>query len=286
MGKPTTRKRAQIGSKLNLDGHPTPRKAAFDKDTAVFIAMSQELKEEANKLYQRRDHEGAMLKYEKALNLLPPNHIDAAALRTNMALCYMQMGLAEYPRAVSECNLALQVAPKFSKALLTRARCYEALNQLAEAYRDVSSVLAMEPNNTVALEIDERAAERATSLSCQIYFLWGTILYERSVVEYKLSLPTWEECLEVAIEKFELAGASSTDIAVMIKNHYSNETALEGFKVDEIVHAWSEMYNADSSGVWFCIRITLVFGFASRPDCLGSSYFFISRFAFAREAKE
>ncbi|GER35313.1 tetratricopeptide repeat-containing protein [Striga asiatica] len=642
MGKPTTRKRTQIGSKLNPDGHPNPRKAAFDKDTAVFIAMSQELKEEANKLFQRRDHEGAMLKYEKALKLLPPNHIDAAALRTNMALCYMQMGLAEYPRAVSECNLALQVAPKFSKALLTRARCYEALNQLAEAHRDVSSVLAMEPNNTIALEIDERvkqaveengvqivdkeieppvepakiplprkvvkekgkkrknaakfekrsvgeknaeekkpedkvvvaekisveekipvlksvklvhgedirwaqlpincsvrlvrdivvdrfpglkgvlvkykdqegdlvtittndelraaegladdnrgslrlyiaevspdkeplyegtgleeipnttvvvekgtcvegwiiqfakmfknhvgfesdsyldlheigmklyseameeavtredaqelfdlaadrfqemtalalfnwgnvhlskarkrasdestesaktaydwaqqeytlagssyeealkvkpdfyegllalglqqfeqaklswtymvgsklgveigpsakvlelynkaedsmekgmqmweemeeqrlnglskhekekeelrkfgldglfrglpthqAVQRAQSLSCQIYFLWGTILYERSVVEYKLSLPTWEECLEVAIEKFELAGASSTDIAVMIKNHCSNETALEGFKVDEIVHAWSEMYNAD-----------------------------------------
>ena len=65
-------------------------------------------------------------------------------------------------------------------------------------------------------------------MSSQIYLLWGTLLYERSVVEYKLGLPTWEECLEVAVEKFELAGASPTDIAVMIKNHCSNETALEG----------------------------------------------------------
>jgi hypothetical protein len=47
-------------------------------------------------------------------------------------------------------------------------------------------------------------------------------------VEYKLELPTWEECLEVSVEKFELAGASPTDIAVMIKNHCSNSTALEG----------------------------------------------------------
>jgi hypothetical protein len=74
----------------------------------------------------------------------------------------------------------------------------------------------------------EEAAEQASNMSSQIYLLWGTMLYERSVVEYKLELPTWEECLEVSVEKFELAGASPTDIAVMIKNHCSNSTALEG----------------------------------------------------------
>ncbi|OMO61695.1 Phox/Bem1p [Corchorus olitorius] len=49
---------------------------AYDEDTAVFIAMSQELKEEGNRLFQKRDHEGALLKYDKALKLLPKNHID------------------------------------------------------------------------------------------------------------------------------------------------------------------------------------------------------------------
>jgi len=33
-------------------------------------------------------------------------------------------------------------------------------------------------------------------------------------------------CVRVAVEKFELAGASTTDIGVMIKNHCSNETAM------------------------------------------------------------
>lgn len=91
----------------------------------------------------------------------------------------------------------------------------------------------------------EEASEQAANMSSQIYLLWGTLLYERSVVEYRLGLPTWEECLEVSVEKFELAGASPTDIAVMIKNHCSNETALEGlgFKIDEIVQAWNEMYD-------------------------------------------
>lgn len=74
----------------------------------------------------------------------------------------------------------------------------------------------------------DEAAEQAANMKSQIYILWGTLLYERSIVEYKLVLPTWEECLEVSIEKFELAGASPTDVAVMIKNHCSNDSAVEG----------------------------------------------------------
>lgn len=129
---------------------------SYDNDTMVFISMSQELKDEGNKMFQKRDLEGAMVKYEKALKLLPSNHIDVSYLRSNMAACYMQMGLSEYPRAIHECNLALEVTPKYSKALLKRARCYEALNRLDLALRDVSTVLKMEPNNIMALEISDK----------------------------------------------------------------------------------------------------------------------------------
>ncbi|THG16911.1 hypothetical protein TEA_015716 [Camellia sinensis var. sinensis] len=158
MGKPTGKKNKAIGSKPN-DANPKQSKVsdrtskAFDEDTSVFINMSRELKEEGNKLFQKRDHEGAMLKYEKALKLLPKNHIDVAHLRSNMAACYMQIGIGEYPRAINECNLALQVAPKYSKALLKRAKCYETLNRLDLALRDVNLVLSIEPNNLTALEI-------------------------------------------------------------------------------------------------------------------------------------
>ncbi|TKY54774.1 Tetratricopeptide repeat protein 1 [Spatholobus suberectus] len=129
---------------------------AYDNDTMVFISMSQELKNEGNKLFQKRDVEGAILKYEKALKLLPKNHIDVSYLRSNMAACYMQMGLGEFPRAIHECDLALEVTPKYSKALLKRARCYEALNRLDLALRDVSTVVKMEPTNVMALEISEK----------------------------------------------------------------------------------------------------------------------------------
>ncbi|KAK6782189.1 hypothetical protein RDI58_019985 [Solanum bulbocastanum] len=149
MGKPTGKKKTQLIS-ANVK-HVTSK--AFDEDTAVFITMSQELKEEGNKLFQKHDHEGSMLKYEKALNLLPPNHIDVAYLHTNMAACYMQIGLGDYPRAITECNLALQVAPKYTKALLKRAKCYQSLNRLELALRDVNLVLSIEPNNLTALDV-------------------------------------------------------------------------------------------------------------------------------------
>lgn len=161
MGKQTGKKNKQLATKSGESsgkegkvGENSPK--AYDKDTAVFISMSRELKDEGNKLFQKRDYEGAMLKYEKAIKLLPRNHIDVSYLRSNMAESYMQMGLGEYPRAIHECNLALEVTPKYSKALLKRARCYEALNRLDFAVRDVNTVLKMEPNNVMATEIAER----------------------------------------------------------------------------------------------------------------------------------
>ncbi|KAJ4709111.1 Octicosapeptide/Phox/Bem1p domain-containing protein / tetratricopeptide repeat-containing protein [Melia azedarach] len=160
MGKNSGKKK-QIGGPSG-DGSPKQTKAgdnspkAYDNDTVIFIDMSQEYKEEGNKLFQKRDLEGAMSKYEKALKLLPRNHIDISYLRSNMAACYMQMGLNEYPSAIQECNLALEVTPLYSKALIKRARCYEALNRLDLAFRDVTTVLNKEPNNVMAIEIAER----------------------------------------------------------------------------------------------------------------------------------
>ncbi|CAH8360738.1 unnamed protein product [Eruca vesicaria subsp. sativa] len=133
---------------------------AFDEDMEIFITRALELKQEGNKLFQERDNEGAMLTYEKALKLLPKDHIDVAYLRTSMASCYMRMGLGEYPNAINECNLALEASPRYSKALVRRSRCYEALNKLDLAFRDVIIVLNMETDNVSAKEVFERVKKK------------------------------------------------------------------------------------------------------------------------------
>ncbi|CAL0330461.1 unnamed protein product [Lupinus luteus] len=135
-------------------GDTSPK--AYVNDAMVSMSMSQELKDEGNKLFCKRDLRGALMKYEKALKLLPTNHVGVSNLRSSMAACYMQMGLGEYPRAIRECDLALEVTPNYSIALLKRARCYKDLNRLDLALRDVSTVVKMEPNNVTALDLSEK----------------------------------------------------------------------------------------------------------------------------------
>ncbi|CAA2963777.1 PHOX1-like [Olea europaea subsp. europaea] len=105
-------------------------------------------------------------------------------------------------------------------------------NELTHPNKISSLLLKMNMGNMFKDISADEAEEQAENIRSQIYVLWG--------------IPVWHECLEVAIEKFEQAGASSTDIAVMIKNHCSNDTALEGlgFNINEIVQAWNEMYEA------------------------------------------
>ncbi|EOA26631.1 hypothetical protein CARUB_v10022695mg [Capsella rubella] len=169
MGKPTGKKRNKSeipyteasgsnggGGKTGKSFDRSTTTKSFDDDMTIFINRALELKDEGNKLFQKRDHEGAMLRYDKAVKLLPRDHGDLAYLRTSMASCYMQMGLGEYPNAINECNLAIEASPRYSKALLKRARCYEALNKLDFAFRDSRVVLNMEAENVSANEIFER----------------------------------------------------------------------------------------------------------------------------------
>jgi tetratricopeptide (TPR) repeat protein len=110
----------------------------------------------------------------------------------------------------------------------------------------------------------EDATERARNMRSQINLLWGTILYERSIMEFKLGLPVWQECLEVAIEKFHLAGASPTDIAVMIKNHVSNDNALEGITFDYLIEILFKNYLCDANK-YICLKFTIA-GLGFRID--------------------
>ncbi|KAJ0261257.1 Protein PHOX3 [Hirschfeldia incana] len=118
-----------------------------------YISKAQSLKEAGNKLFQRRDYENAMLKYREAIEVLPENHVEISHIRSNMASCYMHSEPGEYAKAIHECDLALKITPEYTKALLKRARCYEALNKLDLALRDVCLVSELDPNNPMASEI-------------------------------------------------------------------------------------------------------------------------------------
>lgn len=152
MGKPG-------GKRKNAAGLVNQKKSEennIDNDTAAFIRTAQELKEEGNKEFLKKNYEGAMEMYEKSLKLLPPGHMDVVFLHTNRAYCLMQMEPVENERVVDECTMALDVDPHNKKGLLRRAKAYEALGKIELALKDVEAVLQTGPNDKKALGVANR----------------------------------------------------------------------------------------------------------------------------------
>ncbi|PHU26749.1 hypothetical protein BC332_05081 [Capsicum chinense] len=129
---------------------------SVDLDSSIFSKRAHELKEEGNRRFQAKDYVGALQQYENALKLTPKGHPDRAVFHSNRAACLMQMKPIDYDSVVSECTMALQVQPRFVRALLRRARAFEAVGKYEMAMQDVQILLGADPNHRDALELAGR----------------------------------------------------------------------------------------------------------------------------------
>lgn len=135
---------------------PNANGGGVDLESSVFLKRAHELKEEGNQRFQNKDYAGALEQYDKALRLTPKMHPDRAVYHSNRAACLMQMKPIDYETVISECTLALQIQPRFVRALLRRARAFESLGKPELAMQDVLVLLSAEPNNQDGLEIARR----------------------------------------------------------------------------------------------------------------------------------
>ncbi|KVI01101.1 protein CLMP1-like [Cynara cardunculus var. scolymus] len=133
-----------------------PNGGGIDMDSTIFLKRAHELKVEGNRRFQARDFVGALEQYENALKLTPKTHPDRAVYHSNRAACLMQMKPIDYKLVISECSMALQVQPLYVRALLRRARAFEAVGKFEMAMLDVQTLLSAEPNHQDALEIARR----------------------------------------------------------------------------------------------------------------------------------
>ncbi|KAA8520158.1 hypothetical protein F0562_014414 [Nyssa sinensis] len=117
---------------------------------------AHELKEEGNKRFQAKDYVGALEQYDNALKLTPKTHPDRAVFHSNRAACLMQMKPIDYETVITECTMALQVQPQYVRALVRRARAFEAIGKYEMAMQDVQALLGADPNHRDALEITRR----------------------------------------------------------------------------------------------------------------------------------
>lgn len=127
-----------------------------DLDSSLFLKRAHELKEEGNRRFQSKDYAGALDHYDRALKLTPKSHPDRAVFHSNRAACLMQVKPVDYNAVIAECSLALQVQPRFSRALLRRARAFESLGKYDMAMQDIQLLLLGDPNHGDALEIARR----------------------------------------------------------------------------------------------------------------------------------
>ncbi|XP_073061513.1 protein CLMP1-like [Primulina eburnea] len=125
-------------------------------DSSAYLKRAHELKEEGNRRFQAKDYLGALQQYENALELTPKTSPDRAVFHSNRAACMMQMKPIDYDAVISECTSALQVQPRYVRALLRRARAFEAMGKYEMAMLDVRELLVVDTNNRDALEIAER----------------------------------------------------------------------------------------------------------------------------------
>ncbi|XP_022954875.1 protein CLMP1-like [Cucurbita moschata] len=157
MGKSGTRKKKGASNHASSAVNSTPNaNGGVDLDSSIFLKRAHELKEEGNKRFQNKDYVGALEQYESALRLTPKSHPDRAVFHSNRAACLMQMKPIDYDTVIAECTMALQVQPLFVRALLRRARAFEAIGKYEMAMQDVQVLLVADPNHRDALDIAQR----------------------------------------------------------------------------------------------------------------------------------
>ncbi|KAM1347923.1 hypothetical protein ACFX2H_036795 [Malus domestica] len=157
MGKSGGRKKKGGSNQVPKDANSTPiSNGSVDFDSSIFLKRAHELKEEGNKRFQGKDYVGALDQYDNALKLTPKNHPDRAVFHSNRAACLMQMKPIDYETVIAECTMALQVQPRYVRALLRRARALDAIGKYEMAMQDVQVLLGADPNHRDALEIAQR----------------------------------------------------------------------------------------------------------------------------------
>ncbi|KAK6932795.1 PB1 domain [Dillenia turbinata] len=160
MGKSGGRKKKGGGGGNQVSGGNAPAvqsvNGGVDLDSSVFLKRAHELKEEGNKKFQSKDYVAALEQYDNALKLTPKTHPDRAVFHSNRAACLMQMKPIDYETVIAECSMALQVQPGFGRALLRRARAFEAIGKYEMVMQDLQVILGADPNHRDALEIARR----------------------------------------------------------------------------------------------------------------------------------
>eukprot|EP00731_Ephydatia_muelleri_P020267 Em0012g1092a len=99
-------------------------------------------KEQGNTLFKLGNNQAAYDMYSEALSIDPKNNSTNAKLLCNRALVGSKLGKVD--QAIEDCTKALEMDPKYIRALQRRATLYQSVDKHDEAVRDLEQVFKLE----------------------------------------------------------------------------------------------------------------------------------------------
>ncbi|KAJ2805120.1 TOM (translocase of outer membrane) complex component [Coemansia guatemalensis] len=126
--------------------------AALDKATAKKLAQS--LKSRGNKFFQAKRYDRAIELYSHALRFEKD-----AVFFSNRAACYAANN--DYEKVVEDCTSALELEPRYVKALVRRAQAHESTERYRDSLYDFTTACILEDfGNTLAASSAERVLKK------------------------------------------------------------------------------------------------------------------------------
>lgn len=124
-------------------------------------------KSQGNGLFKDGKYDEAIKMYRKAIDECPKDKTaDIATYYQNCAAAYEQ--LKRWSKVKQECTMALELNPKYIKALSRRARAYENTHDLEECLEDITAVCILEGfENQTSLVTADRILKQLGRLHAQ-----------------------------------------------------------------------------------------------------------------------
>ncbi|KAI9340794.1 hypothetical protein DFJ73DRAFT_844470 [Zopfochytrium polystomum] len=101
------------------------------------ISLAKESKTVGNRLFGEKKYADAVKYYSRAIELNPD-----AIYYANRAACYANLGKNE--EVISDCTKALDMDPRYVKAIYRRAQAYASTAQLEDALKDYTAICMLE----------------------------------------------------------------------------------------------------------------------------------------------
>lgn len=129
---------APADKQISIDGDCPPKVPSPVAESETPLQKAQKYKNEGNIQFKIGKYDEAIIRYNEAIDICPnENKEDLATFYQNRAAAYEQ--LKKYSAVKADCTKALELNPKYAKALLRRARALEQIGDLEATLEDITA---------------------------------------------------------------------------------------------------------------------------------------------------